>query len=158
LTPSEIEAAEAAWLRPGGTLPARRQQGLGCVVAFLGMATLTLTPALGNYVDIAPQTAYSVLAAAVVLLFVGAGLGLTGSRRARSAAHVGVDAAARRVVAAHAAGDPSLPQSAVELIVLLRDAGPGAAGRVAPRLGAALEYVQRFDAHFRNRAPGAPPE
>lgn len=157
LTPAEIEAAEAAWLLPDRSLPARRQQGVGCVVAFLGMASLTLTPAIGNYVEIDPQTAYFVLGVAVVLLFVGAALGLTGARRARSVEQLDIDAAAERVVAAHSAEDPSLPEEAVRLIVLLRNAGPGAAASVAPRLGDALEYVQRIDSHFRSRAVATPP-
>ncbi len=126
-------------------------------MAFLGMATLTLTPALGNYVEITPQTAYFVFGAAVVLLFAGAALGLTGARRARSTERGDIDAAAERVVAAHSAGDPSLPQETVELIVLLREAGPGAASSLAPRLGAALDYVQRLDEHFRSRAVATPP-
>jgi hypothetical protein len=157
LTSAEIAVVEAAWLRAGGIPPGRRQQGLGCIVAFFGMATLTLTPAIGNYVTIAPETAYRVLGVAVLLLFGGAALGLFGSRRARSAEHGDIEAATERVVAAHTVGDRSLPEAATDLIVLLRQAGLGAAGDVAPRLGAALDYVQRIDAHFGNRALGAPP-
>jgi len=157
LTPAELEEAEAAWLQAGGVPPGRRQQGLGCVVAFLGMATLTLTPAIGNYVDIEPQTAYLVLAVAVVLLFGGAALGLTGSRRARSAGSDDIDAAAGRVVDAYAAGHPSLPAEVVHLIVLVRQAGPGASGDVALKVGAARDYVQRVDTHFMSRPLGAPP-
>ena len=157
LTPTDLEAAEAAWLEAGGVPPGRRQQGLGCVVAFLGMASLTLTPAIGNYVDIQPQSAYVILAVAVVLLFGGAALGLTGSRRARSAASEDIDVAVDRVVEAHAAGHPSLPVDVVHLIVLLRQAGPGVVGDVALKVGAARDYVQRVDTHFMSRPLGAPP-
>ena len=157
LTPTDLEAAEAAWLEAGGVPPGRRQQGLGCVVAFLGMASLTLTPAIGNYVDIQPQSAYVILAVAVGLLFGGAALGLTGSRRARSAASEDIDVAVDRVVEAHAAGHPSLPVDVVHLIVLLRQAGPGVVGDVALKVGPARDYVQRVDTHFMSRPLGAPP-
>jgi hypothetical protein len=121
------------------------------------MATLTLTPAIGNYVDIEPQTAYLVLAVAVVLLFGGAALGLTGSRRSRSAASDDIDAAVERVIDAYSAGHPSLPSEVVHLIVQLRQASPGEVGDVALKVGAARDYVQRVDTHFKSRPLGAPP-
>lgn len=121
------------------------------------MAALTLTPAIGNYVELSPETAYLVLAAAVGLLFAGAALGLLGSRRARTAGGDHLDEAVARVVAAYAAQERSLPAHTVDLIVLLREAGPGAAAEVAPRLGDALDYVRRVDAHFQGRPIGVPP-
>lgn len=121
------------------------------------MATLTLTPAIGNYIEIAPQTAYLILAAAVGLLFTGAAVGLVGARRAREGSRELVRALADRVAAAHATESPALPGEAVELIILLREAGAGAAAEVAPRLGGALDYVQEIDRHFASRAIGSPP-
>jgi polyferredoxin len=55
---------------------ANRRRALGCLVAFFGMVLLTIVPALGNYVDIEPSFAYLLLAIAVVLLFVGAGVSI----------------------------------------------------------------------------------
>lgn len=51
----------------------------GCLVAFAGMVLLTLTPALGGWLEIPSTLGFGILGAAVVLLFAGAATALVGS-------------------------------------------------------------------------------
>ncbi len=59
------------------SLQKRRAQG--CLIAFVGMGVLTLTPAVGRFVDISPQLATGILIVALGLLVVGAALGIVGA-------------------------------------------------------------------------------
>ena len=65
---------------PESTPAANRRRGLGCLVALVGMLLLTLVPALGNYVNVDPRLAYTLLALAVLLLFIGAAVSIAADR------------------------------------------------------------------------------
>jgi hypothetical protein len=128
----------------------RRLQGVGCATAFVGMATLTLTPALGNYVDLGVDAAYGVLALAVALLVGGAALGLFGATRDRPSGPEPVEEALEALVKARAArGGPALAEATVLLARMLD------VGQAAPpidwsaRLGPALEDVHRARTHLQ---------
>lgn len=68
--------------------PGRRDPQLpGCLLAFAGMVVLTLTPALGNWVEVPRSVGVALFALAVAALFGGATIallgGVTQDRRAR---------------------------------------------------------------------------
>lgn len=135
----------------------RRLQGVGCATAFVGMAALTLTPALGNWVDLGADAAYLVLALAVVLLLGGAALGIVGATRDRPSGPGPVLEAAEALVKARAArGGPALAEATV-LLARMLDVGQGAPpGDWVERLGPALEDVQRARAHLQDTGRLAP--
>lgn len=159
LTPEERDAVELAWSRGGGAPVAERLQGVGCLVAFAGMAALTLTPALGNYLDLSPESAYGVLALAVALLGLGAVLGLVGASRGGRTRRREIDAAIGRVVAAHGAGGARVASEAALLLARLRSAPVEAAlppEETARRLGPALADVRRVQRYLvqKGHLPG----
>lgn len=137
-------------------LPGRRLQGVGCLVAFVGMVGLTLTPAMGNYVPISPETAYGLLAVAVALLVVGAALGIVGARRDPSLEASALEEAADRVAQAYASDAPSLPGEAVAFLLMCRRGRPEAVQRAAARLGEARAYMTSVERRFADRDPGRP--
>lgn len=74
----------------GGSRPTPVDRQLpGCLLAFLGMLALTLTPALGRWVEIPRSAGNVIFLAAVVCLFGGAAIALLGG----SASDAGEDAA-----------------------------------------------------------------
>lgn len=75
----EVALAERARLRQLG--PVRDPKLSGCMLAFIGMIVLTLTPAVGGWLDIPPGLALGILAGAVLLLGGGAAMGLVGGSR-----------------------------------------------------------------------------
>lgn len=68
--PSPPETAEGR----GG-----RRRAMGCLIAFLGMLVLTLTPAVGRWIDIPPPVATAILIGSLLLLVLGAAFGIMGS-------------------------------------------------------------------------------
>ena len=74
-----VAEAERDRLRQVG--PNRDHKVSGCFVAFAGMIVLTLTPAVGGWLDIPPGLALGILAGAVLLLAGGAAIGLIGGAR-----------------------------------------------------------------------------
>lgn len=74
-----VAEAERERLRQAG--PVRDPKVSGCFVAFAGMIVLTLTPAVGGWLDIPPGLALGILAGAVLLLAGGAAVGLIGGSR-----------------------------------------------------------------------------
>ena len=75
------EAARDEWDRLARSGPDRDPKVSGCFVAFAGMVILTLTPAVGGWLDIPPGLALGILVLAVLLLLGGAALGLIGGGR-----------------------------------------------------------------------------
>lgn len=151
LTPEERDAVETAWARAGSAPVAQRLQGVGCLVAFAGMAALTLTPALGNYLELSPESAYGVLALAVALLGIGAALGLLGASRGGRSFRGEIDASIARVVSAHRAGGAGMAAESATLLARLRSAPPEAAlppEETARRLGPALADVRRIQRYL----------
>jgi hypothetical protein len=156
LTEDEVRVVDETWSRVAVPV-GRRLQGVGCGLAFVGMAGLTLTPAIGNYVDIETNSAYGVLGIAILLLGAGAALGLFGATRDRPQGVAPVLEAADRVARARdAASGPAIAEATV-LLALLRDVGqaeppPG----WTDRLGAGLEDVQRVQAYLVGSGKLAP--
>lgn len=152
LDPAEARAVEAVWSGGAGGLSGRRMQGVGCLVAFAGMASLTLTPALGTVVPIEPASAYAVLGVAVILLALGAVLGLVGASRDESSRPGALDEAVDRLLEARAASGPEPVAEAAVVLLRLREAGPGVDGAaLARRLGPAASVVRRVEAHLVGR-------
>ncbi|NNF39451.1 MAG: hypothetical protein HKN71_12340 [Gemmatimonadetes bacterium] len=152
----EARVVESTW-DAVGVPTGRRLQGVGCVTAFVGMATLTLTPAIGNYVDLGVDTAYGVLALAVALLVGGAALGLFGANRDRPTGPEPIEEAVEALVKARAArGGPALAEATV-LLARMVDVGQAAPpGDWAERIGPALEDVRRVRAHLQETGRLAP--
>ena len=65
------EAAVAAWKRVAHEDGPGDSQWSGCLLAFLGMMLLTLTPPLANWIEITPPVARTILGLGVVLLVLG---------------------------------------------------------------------------------------
>jgi hypothetical protein len=53
---------------------------VGIGLAFAGMLLLTLTPVAGRWTDVPPALAVTALGAAVLLILIGAAVGLLGGR------------------------------------------------------------------------------
>ncbi len=81
LTPAQIDVARAERERLRLAEPIRDPKISGCLLAFTGMIVLTLTPAVGGWLDIPPGLALGILAGSVLLLAGGAALGLIGGSR-----------------------------------------------------------------------------
>ena len=87
LTPADqaMVASELERFRKDASM--RDPQLPGCLLAFLGMAVLTLTPALGSWMEISRSLGITLFVLAVLALFAGAAVALGGSaaqgRRAR---------------------------------------------------------------------------
>lgn len=89
LSPTQTAVAREEWARLDRSGPRRDPKVSGCFLAFAGMIILTLTPAVGAWLDIPPGLALGILALAVLLLAGGAGVGLIGgNRQERTAARV----------------------------------------------------------------------
>jgi hypothetical protein len=89
LTPIQAAVAREEWERLDRSGPRHDPKVSGCFVAFAGMIILTLTPAIGGWLDIPPGLALGILTVAVLLLAGGAGIGLIGgNRQERAAARV----------------------------------------------------------------------
>lgn len=89
LTPAQTAVAREEWDRLDRSGLRRDPRVSGCFVAFAGMIILTLTPAVGAWLDIPPGLALGILTVAVLLLAGGAGVGLIGgNRQERAAARV----------------------------------------------------------------------
>lgn len=74
-----VVEGERERLRQAG--PIRDPKVSGCFVAFAGMIILTLTPAVGGWLDIPPGLALGILAGAILLLAGGAVMALIGGSR-----------------------------------------------------------------------------
>jgi hypothetical protein len=145
LTPAELEAvrAEDERLRRAG--PTRDPKVSGCLIAFTGMVVLTLTPAIGAWLEIAPGLALGILAGAVLLLAGGAVIGLLGGNRQEREA-----AGARResldVLARWAEGEVTSDE-AVRAAVRFLHAGGGlrleGASGISPEARALIGRVAR---------------
>lgn len=158
LEEGEAELVEAVWRRGGEGITSRRLQGVGCGLAFVGMLALTLTPALANYVEVSPASAYGVLALAVVLLILGAALGIVGSSRAEPARPGALDEAVARLLSARDASDADPVAEAALVLLRLREAGPGVDGaELGRRLGPVADVVRRVEAHLVQRGLLPPP-
>lgn len=157
LSADQAEIVEARWRAGAGGTRNRRLQGFGCVTAFVGMAALTLTPALGAWRTMDPGAAYLVLGVAVVFLVGGAALGLLGGTRAGSADRAAIDRAASDLL--RAAGGAAEPVEEVTLLLLrLQAAGPGAVPPDLPaRLAPVAELIHRVEAHLVRRRLVPPP-
>lgn len=87
LTPDDQAIIASELERFGREASMRDPQLPGCLLAFLGMAVLTLTPALGSWMEISRGVGITLFTLAVVALFGGAAVALGGgaaqSRRAR---------------------------------------------------------------------------
>lgn len=151
LTPDEARVVDERWRVGAGGLQIRRLQGFGCVSAFVGMAGLTLTPAIAPWIAVDPAIAYLVLGIAIVLLLAGAGMGLVGASRAGAADRQAIDAAVDALAESHATPGSSV-EAATVLLVRLREAGPGAVPLdLSQRLGPAAAEVARVEAHLIER-------
>lgn len=106
LTPEDAAVVDGEVARLAAQPGRRDPQAAGCLVAFVGMLALTLTPAVGNFVEIPLPTGTTVFGISILAIFAGAAIaifggGLKGTRGAarevRSAvgpilAHTQVDA------------------------------------------------------------------
>ena len=156
LTPElrNLARAEFERLRPAG--PGRDPKVSGCLVAFLGMIVLTLTPAVGGWLDIPPGLALGILAGAVLLLVGGAVLGLVGGNRVeRDAARAREESL--EVLRGWSEGSRS-PEEAVRAAVRFLQAGGGrrveGAEGVPPRARALIGDVARIGLQEDLDAPG----
>jgi hypothetical protein len=145
LTPAELEAvrAEDERLRRDG--PTRDPKLSGCLVAFIGMVVLTLTPAVGGWLDIPPGLALGILGGAVLLLAGGAAIGLVGgNRQEREAARARRDSL--EVLTRWAEGGAS-PEEGVRAAVRFLHAGGGlrleGASGIPPEARALIGRVAR---------------
>lgn len=75
---ADRQAIAEAMTRLRGESAPRDPSIPGCLTAFVGMVLLTLTPAIGGYVQIPRPVVMAIFVGAVVLLFAGAGLGVFG--------------------------------------------------------------------------------
>lgn len=145
LDPEQLGIARDEMDRLKRARPTRDPKALGCLVAFAGMIVLTLTPAVGGWLDIPPGLALGILAAAILLLAGGAVVGLVGGGRQQTKA-----AAARReslVVLDRWARGSGTEAEAIRAAVRYLQAGggllvEGAAG-VAPAARALIDRVAR---------------
>lgn len=136
---------------------ARDPQVAGCGMAFLGMLVLTLTPAVGAWIEVPLPVGTAVFVLAVVAIFGGALWSLLrGGLRGRQATRSAVEASVGPILA-HLEDDGSRDaalQSAAHLILELAYLAPPGAARVmretqlAQRLGRAgvdvLREVERY--------------
>ncbi len=152
LDEGEARAVEAVWRRGSEGITSRRLQGVGCGLAFVGMLALTLTPALANYVEVTAASAYGVLALAVVLLVLGAVLGIVGSNRAGASRPGALDDAVARLLSAREGSETEPVAEAALVLLRLQEAGPGVDGaELGRRLGPVADVVQRVEAHLVQR-------
>ena len=80
LTSSDEAVVQSEVDRMKSEPPRRDPTGPGCLIAFVGMLTLTLTPALGNWVEIPLPTGRLIFIAAVLAIFAGAFVAMFGAR------------------------------------------------------------------------------
>lgn len=159
LSEAEIELVHARWRAGAGGLRNRRLQAGGCLAAFLGMAALTLTPALAAWLTIDPGLAYLILGLAVLCLFGGAAMGLLGASRAGRVDRDAVDGAVSALLEA-GSRDGAPVEEATTLLLRLREAGPGAvppdlSARLAP-VASDLHRVEQYLIERRLLPPRAP--
>lgn len=87
LTPAERAIVDEEMDRLGAAPAMRDPQLPGCLLAFLGMLGLILTPAVGSWVEIPRGAGVGIFVLAVLILFAGAVVALVGGagqeRRAR---------------------------------------------------------------------------
>lgn len=152
----DLETVDAEVLRLSSAVRRDPQLG-GCLLAFVGMLFLTLTPAVGSWLPISRGAGTALFAAAVVLLFAGAAVALVGgglrSRRARR----------ERAAALEEMG--SLTWTDTDRQALLRAAarfvwwgggGPGSGGHTDPEFAALLGpagtgVVREVERHLLSR-------
>lgn len=156
LSPEEAAIVEQRWRAGAGGVRDRRLQGAGCVAAFVGMAALTLTPALAGWMTVDPALAYAILGLAVVMLVAGAAMGLIGAGRAGAGDRAAIEAAVAALLEAKARGASPVDEAAT-LLLRLQEASPGAAppdlpARLAPVAGE-LQRVERYLIERRRLPP-----
>lgn len=78
LSDADRVSIRAAARREGHRSGPRDASPAGCGLAFLGMVLLTLTPAVGGFVELSRFSVLSLFAVALVLLLAGAAVGLLG--------------------------------------------------------------------------------
>ncbi len=151
LTPEQIAIVRAAISRERGR-PVRDPQIGGCLVAFVGIVILTMTPSIGRWVEIPQVVATGLLVVAAGLLFGGAVLSLFSGALRRKADQAIVERMLKRLPP-----EGSSPKKAKTLkaaVRLLRHAfatqGPTTfatyeAREVAGRLGKSLLLVQAVE-------------
>jgi len=106
LDPADREIVDAELDRLRAAPRMRDSQLPGCLLAFLGMLALTLTPALGSWMEIPRGAGVAVFALAVLALFSGAAVALIGSAVQERRARREMEAAADPILAwAESEGD-----------------------------------------------------
>lgn len=78
LTTPDLDLIRQAARREGHRSGPRDAAPAGCGLAFVGMLLLTLTPAVGSFVELSRFTVLSLFGGALLLLLAGAAIGLLG--------------------------------------------------------------------------------
>lgn len=154
LDPGDSDLIDDEARRFRSTPPRRDPQLSGCLLAFIGMAVLTLTPALGTWVPVSRGLGTALFGGAVAALFGGAVVALAGSavegRRVRRELGSALDA-----VAAWEAGTgdrPSAVRGAARFVLAtraaaeprkVREVGPGTVSGLGERGVALVAAVDR---------------
>lgn len=151
LTPEQIAIVRAELSREKGR-PTRDPQIGGCLIGFVGIVILTMTPSVGRWIDIPQVVATGLLIVAAILLFGGAVLSLFSGVVQKKAAESIVERALKRLPPEGAS--PKKKKALKASVRLLRHAftthGPTTfasyeAREVAGRLGKSLLLVQAVE-------------
>lgn len=139
----------------------------GCLTAFVGMALLTLTPAVGGYVSIPRPVIMTIFLVAVALLFVGAGVGIFGRGASPRDAAVARAEASVGPILAWSSGDggrEAALEASVALLVSARHPAPAGLrpsydpAAMAGRLGeGGLRLVRAVERSLLERDQGVVP-
>lgn len=160
LTPDDQAIVASELDRFGKDTSMRDPQVPGCLLAFVGMVILTLTPAVGSWMEISRSVGITLFTLAVLALFAGAAVALGGGAAQNRRARREREAAVGPILAwAESGGDRGAAlRAATRLVAWARwSAGPRNEGplldeAVLHRLGARGTLLARsVESHLRSQ-------